>query len=68
MHLFIHQDELDIDYHRFCRIHIETILRFLNYDPQKIRDILDRTDENVGQMDPEAFLRFCEKNIPWFSL
>ena len=68
MHLFIHQDELDINYRRFCRIHMDTILRFLQYDPDKIGKILDRTDERVQQLDAEEFLRFCENNISWLSL
>ena len=68
MHLFVHQDELDIDYRRFCRIHVETILRFLHYDPERIGEILDRTDQKIAQLDSDGFLRFCEDKIPWLSL
>jgi len=68
MHLFIHQDELDINYRSFCRIHMDTILRFLQYDTGRINEILDHTDAVIQQLDDEKFLQFCEKNIPWLSL
>ncbi len=68
MRLFIHQDELDIDYRRFCRIHMETILRFLKYEPEKIKNILECTEERAPSFDAERFLRFCEDNISWLSL
>ena len=68
MHLFTHQDELDIDYRRFCRIHMETILRFLKYDPEIIKAILECTDGRIQKLDAEKFLQFCEGHISWLSL
>ena len=68
MRLFIHQDELDIDYRSFCRIHMETILRFLKYDPQKIKEILDCTDDRINRLDADDFLRFCDGKISWISI
>ena len=68
MRLFIHQDELDIDYRRFCRVHMETILRFLQYDPQTANEILDRTDMRINQLDADQFLRFCADHISWLII
>lgn len=68
MHLFIHQDELDIDYHRFCSVHIRAILALLNYDAPRIEGIIDQTDRRIDQIDVAAFLNYCEANIPWLAL
>ena len=68
MHLFIHQDELDIDYRRFCSIHIQAILSLLNYDGPRIEGIIVRTDSHIDQIDAEDFLSYCEANIPWLAL
>ena len=68
MHLFVHQDELDIDYHRFCSIHIRAILSLLDYEPRKIDKIIAETDRRIDHIDSEAFLCYCENNIPWLSI
>lgn len=68
MHLFVHQDELDIDYRRFCGIHIRAILGLLNYDAARIEGIIEQTDRRIDQIDAAAFLNYCEANIPWLTL
>ncbi len=68
MHLFVHQDELDIDYRTFCRIHVNAILRLLGYAPGRIEEILARTDERLEKIDAGEFLQYCESSIPWLSL
>ena len=68
MHLFVHQDELDIDYRRFCGIHIRAILGLLNYDVPRIEGIIARTDGRIDQIDAGGFLSYCEENIPWLTL
>ena len=68
MHLFLHQDALDIDYRRFCSVHIRAILSLLNYDPARIDRIVGETDRRIDRIDADAFLRYCEANIPWLSL
>ena len=68
MHLFIHQDELDIDYRKFCRLHIYSILKLLEYEQDRIRLILSRTDERIEKIEAGEFLQFCESSIPWLSL
>ncbi|MBQ8955215.1 MAG: TetR/AcrR family transcriptional regulator [Clostridia bacterium] len=68
MHLFIHQDELDIDYRRFCSVHIRAILSLLNYDPARIEAISAETDRRIDQIDVGAFLKYCEANIAWLTL
>lgn len=68
MQLFLHQDELDINYRRYCRIHVGAILHLLGYKPEKIERVLTVTDNRIDQIDAESFLAFCENNIPWFTL
>ncbi len=68
MHLFLHQDELDINYRRYCRIHIESILRLLGYKTEKIESILALTDARIEQIDAEDLLAYCSKNIAWLVL
>ena len=68
MHLFVHQDELDIDYRRFCRIHIRAILGMLHYTPERIEAIIAETDRRIEGIGAEAFLSYCEANIPWLVL
>ena len=68
MHLFIHQDELDIDYRRFCRVHIRAILLFLGYEPDRIDGIIHTTDDRIAGVDATDFLSYCERNIPWLTL
>lgn len=68
MHLFQHQDELDISYRRFCRIHIRAILTFLNYEEERIAEIIGKTDSRIERFDVEDYLKFCEENIGWLSL
>ena len=68
MHLFVHQDELDIDYHRFCSIHIRSILGLLDYSFERIEAILKQTSERIDEIDADDFLRFCETRIPWLTL
>ncbi len=68
MHLFVHQDELDIDYRKYCRLHMSAILNLLGYAPDRIVKILSVTDERTDRTDAEEFLRFCESSISWLSL
>ncbi len=68
MHLFVHQDELDIDYRRFCSIHIRSILFLLNYEPERVNAIITETDKHIDQIDAGDFLRYCEDNIAWLTL
>ena len=68
MHLFIHQDELDIDYRRFCSVHIRAILSLLNYDAARIDAISAETDRRIDEIDVGAFLKYCEANISWLTL
>ena len=68
MHLFMHQDELDIDYRRYCRIHVGAILHLLGYKPELINQILDLTDTRIDKIDTTAFLSYCEANISWITL
>ena len=68
MHLFQHKDELGIDYHFYTENHIRTILGFLKYDQKTIDEICGKTRDRVEQVDINAFLKYCEDSIQWFSL
>ncbi len=68
MHLFLHQDELDISYRQFCSVHIRAILGLLNYAPAQIEAIIAETDRRIDGIDAEGFLRYCEANVAWLSL
>ena len=68
MHLYLHQDELDIDYRRICRRHVWTILHFLHYEEAAINEIQQTTDERIQKEDAQAYLQYCEENIPWLRL
>jgi len=68
MHLYLHQDELDIDYRRICRRHIWTILRFLHYEEEAIGKILETTDKRIETEDVQQYLQYCKENIPWLNL
>ncbi|MBR0085389.1 MAG: TetR/AcrR family transcriptional regulator [Lachnospiraceae bacterium] len=68
MHLFLHQNELDIDYRRYCRIHMQAILHMLDYPPENIIRILKITDEHISKADADSFLSYCEKTVSWMTL
>ena len=68
MHLYLHQDELDIDYRRICRRHIWIILHFLHYEEEAIGKIIKTTDERIEGEDAQQYLQYCAENIPWLNL
>lgn len=68
MHLFLHQDELGIDYKYICRIHIHSILTFLNYEEEKTKEICDLTESRIEKIDASEFLDYCQNHILWLEI
>lgn len=68
MHLFLHQDDLGIDYVYFCRTHIRSILSFLNYHENEIQRICEVTEERIAKISADDFLQYCAENIYWLEI
>lgn len=67
MHLYQHKDELDIDYRYITKIDIQATLEMLGMSEEYIEKLDKRTQQHAKKMDPLLLLKYCEKNISWFS-
>ena len=68
MYLYLHRDELNIDYRYFCDNHMRSILKMLGF-PSAVRDrISERTKAKLNALDTEAFLNYCREHISFFCI
>ncbi|MBQ7992771.1 MAG: TetR/AcrR family transcriptional regulator [Solobacterium sp.] len=67
MYLFLHEDELGIDYRMFCRRHMVSILEMLGYNSGRINEIISSTEVNIMKMDVDDYLSWCRSQICWMA-
>lgn len=68
MRIYLHQEELGIDYRFICRNHVKSILEFFGYSQEKIQKVMSTTDERMERFSTEEYLRYCQEKIPWLDL
>ena len=68
MYLFLHKDELNIDYRYFCENHIRSILKMLGFSHEVRDNICERTRNKTDCLDVNDFLQYCRKNISFFCI
>ena len=68
MYLFLHKDELNIDYRYFCENHIRSIMKMLGFPIAERDRVCSNTRDKINQLDVEAFFSYCRENIPFFRL
>lgn len=68
MYLYLHEDELNLNYKYIFTNHFRIIMMMLGISSEKTDEICATTRMRIDDFNTDKFVEFCNKNIKWINL
>lgn len=68
MYLYLHKDELNLNYKYILENHFRSIMTMLGISSERSDEICKITRMRINDFNTDKFIELCNKNIEWISL